>query len=232
MALFPLSVPDLLDRLESFHGPQEPCWPVEPYEFLIWWHCGYPASDSACARGWQALMKSVGVEPERILAASQRKLTDALKAGGMVPEVRAQRLQEIARRVQNEFGGDLRAALVGPMAKVRKTLKMFPGIADRGVDRMLLFGGVAPIAAVPSNCPHVPVRIRSGDEGGNYGATYREAQSLIRAEVAEEIYARKRAFLLLKQHGQKVCKRVRPDCGACPVSDSCVYFAQSTAAAR
>jgi len=58
-----LTIPDLLDELEAFYGPQEPCWPVDPYQFLIWWHCGYPASDATCTRGWSALKREVGVEP-------------------------------------------------------------------------------------------------------------------------------------------------------------------------
>ena len=83
------------------------------------------------------------------------KLAKALKAGGMVPEIRALRLTDIAARVENEFEGDLRAGLVGPIPKVRQLLKKFPNIADPGADRILLFAGVAPVSAVPSNCPHV-----------------------------------------------------------------------------
>ncbi len=103
----------ILDRLEQFHGPQQPHWPTEPYEFLIWWHCGYPASDAACARGWDALNRTTGIEPAQILDAGTAKLAGALKAGGMVPELRAMRLIEIASRVQREFGGDLRNGLTG-----------------------------------------------------------------------------------------------------------------------
>ena len=51
----------LLDRLEAIHGVQEPCFPTDPYEFLIWWHCGYPQSDDRCTRGWTALKAQVGV---------------------------------------------------------------------------------------------------------------------------------------------------------------------------
>jgi len=225
MALKSLSVPVLLDRLESFHGPQEPCWPVEPYAFLVWWHCGYPASDAVCARGWHALKSEVGVEPRHILAASQAKLAHALKAGGMVPEVRAQRLQQIAERVQNEFGGNLRTALVGRIKDVRKTLKRFPGIADPGADRILLFAEVAPVAAVPSNCAHVLVRIQLGLERENYTVTYREAQELIDTEVPSQFHARARAYLLLKEHGQKICKGTKPKCAECPVHANCAYYA-------
>jgi len=217
-----LNVAELLDRLEAFHGPQEVLWPIDPYEFLIWWHCGYPQSDAACARGWAALKQSVGTDAQRILAAPQSKLIAAMKAGGMVPEQRAAYLHEIARRVQDEFGGDLRAAVAGPVARARKLLKSFHSIADPGADRILLFAQLIPTAAIPSNCPHVLVRIQAGPEGTNYGATYRDAQSLIEQNVPEQFHARQRAYLHLKQHGQTICKRT-PNCGACPVRNNCAY---------
>jgi endonuclease III len=134
------------------------------------------------------------------------------------------RLKEIAARVQNEFGGDLRAALIGTLTGIRKTLKSFPGIADPGADRMLLFADIAPVAAVPSNCVQVLVRIRSGTESDNYGVTYREAQRAIEAEVPAKFDARTRAYLLLKRHGQELCKRTNPGCDRCPVSASCAFF--------
>src|SRR5712692_4362091 len=146
-----ISIPDLLDKLEKFYGKQEPSWPVDPYEFIVWWQCGYPASDAACTKGWEKLKSEVGIEPHNLLAATPRKIGSAVKAGGMVPELRALRLKEIAMRVKDQFGGDLRAALVGALSKARKTLKEFPCIADPGADRILLFAGITPIAAVPSN---------------------------------------------------------------------------------
>jgi endonuclease III len=222
-----ISVADVLDRLEKFYGPQEPSFPVEPYEFLIWWHCGYPASDAACEKGWKNLKQQVGIEPQQLLAARPAKIADALKAGGMVPELRAERLKEIAMRVKDEFGGDLRSALAGPLAKVRKTLKSFPGIADPGADRILLFAGIAPLAAVPSNCIHALIRILQGPEGENYSASYREAQRAIAAEVPEKFDARMRAYLLLKTHGQQTCKRTNPKCEECPVQSKCAFFAKS-----
>jgi len=194
------TVPGLLDQLEKFYGKQEPCWPVDPYEFLVWWQCGYPASDAACSKGWEKLTSEVGIEPQRLLKATPQKLSSALRTGGMVPELRGLRLKEIAMRVQDEFGDDLRGALVGPLAKARKLLRTFPGIADPGADRILLFAEIVPIAAVPSNCPQVLVRLLRGEESGNY------------------------AYLLLKRHGQEICKRTKPLCEKCPVSSNCVFF--------
>lgn len=215
---------DVLQHLESFYGKQEPTWPTDPYLFLVWWHCGYPASDAACSKGWASLNRDIGSELEKILAAPPAKLAAALKPGGMVPELRAMRLKEIAARVKDEFGGNLRAALVGPIPQVRSALKKFPNIADPGADRILLFAGIAPLAAVPSNCPHVLVRILHGQERENYGVTYREAQQAIASEVPEKFDARIRAYLLLKRHGQELCKRTKPKCHECPVNSICAYF--------
>lgn len=221
----PLSVTSVLDKLEAHYGPQQPCWPIEPYQFVIWWHCGYPASDTACSKGWAALKREVGTEPHTILAVSQAKLAQALKAGGMVPDLRAMRLQQVAERVANEFGGDLSAGLVGPVKEIRKALKRFPGISDSGVDRILLFAGRQQAAAVPSNCPQVLVRIQLGPEPENYSVNYRGAQQMIEAEVPEQFHARMRAYLLLKKHGQTLCKRNQPKCDQCPVRANCAYFA-------
>jgi endonuclease III len=220
-----VTVPGILERLEAFHGKQQPCWPTDPYLFLVWWHCGYPASDAACARGWESMNRKVGTSIEDILAAPPAKLASALKPGGMVPELRAMRLKEIAARIKDNLGGDLSAALVGPVAQARKLLKGFPNIADPGADRILLFAGLVPVAAVPSNCPHVLVRILHGRERENYGVTYREAQQAIEKEVGETFDARTRAYLLLKRHGQEICKLKNPKCPECPVKSCCAFFA-------
>ena len=221
----PSPLPELLNILESFYGPQQPSWPTDPYDFLVWWHCGYPASDATCARGWAALTKSIGTTPEKLLATSPEKLAAALKAGGMVPELRALRLKEIAMRVKDYLNGDLLAAISGPLDQARKELKKFPNIADPGADRILLFGHIAPVSAVPSNCPHVLVRILLGRERENYSVTYREAQEAIATQTPATFEARTRAYLLLKQHGQATCKRTHPKCDQCPVNTKCAFFA-------
>ena len=84
---------------------------------------------------------------------------------------------------------------------------------------------ISPVAAVPSNSPHVVIRVQHGKERQSYGVTYREAQQAIEAEVPEKFDARARAYLLLKRHGQDLCKRTKPKCWQCPVSSSCAFFA-------
>lgn len=222
-----LTLSEILNRLEKFYGSQEPSFPVDPYEFLVWWYCGYPASDVACTKGWNSLTRDVGIDPVKLMKAKATKLAAAIKPGGMFPELRAERLQELAFRVENEFGGDLRAALAGPVPKARKLLKSFHGIADPGADRILLFARISPIAAVPSNCAGVLLRIRNKATSKNYSATYREEQRVIASELPETFEARARAYLLLKRHGQHLCKRSNPKCAECPLELHCAYAALS-----
>ena len=64
----------LLDALEACHGEQSAPWPADPYLFLVWLHCGYPASELNCAKGWASLLGAVGVDAESIQKANPAKL--------------------------------------------------------------------------------------------------------------------------------------------------------------
>ena len=214
----------ILKTLAGKYGALQPDFPTDPYEFLVWWHCGYPQSQKACAKGWAALTEVTAIDPEDLLRAKTDRLAQALEPGGMLPELRAVRLKEIAERVLKGFGGDLGAALRATSHKqARAALVKFPSIANPGADRILLFGGIAPLAAVPSNCAHVLVRIEYGREGENYAAAYRRAQQSIEAAVPATFDARMQAYLLLRRHGQDICKRTNPKCGDCVVRSQCRY---------
>ena len=60
-------------------------------------------------------------------------------------------------------------------------------------------------------------------ERETYRANYRESQQAIAAQVAETFTARIRAYLLLRRHGQELCKRTKPICEKCPVRLKCAF---------
>src|SRR5262249_18819453 len=193
-----LTVREVLNQLEKFYGKQEPCWPSDPYLFLLWWYCGYPASDASCSKGWKQLTEKIGSDPDAILAAPPASLAAVLKPGGMLPELRAERMKEVTARIKDEFGGDLRASLSGPIPKVRKILKSFPSIGDPGADRILLFAGIQPVAAVPSNCTGVLGRIQKGGGEKNYNDSYRAAQRMLESVKPATFLDWSQRYLLLQ----------------------------------
>ena len=229
------SLASILNQLEKHYGEQRAVGPRALYEMILFVNCGYPATDASCAKGFDALKGEVGTKPEEILAAPKAKLAKLMRLGGIVPELRAERLKTIAKIVNEEFGGDLPWALGKMMQddkppadkrirRVKSALKEFPVIGEPGADKILLFAGLAPVAAVPSACPGVPQRILFGEEDKNYGAGYRAAQEAMSAELPETFDVRQRAYLLLKRHGAEICKRTKPKCEICPVSGMCAYF--------
>jgi len=217
----------ILDLLEQHYGKLKPRPPSGAYAMVIYANCGYPANDATCAKGFQALKKKIGIQPDEILAASDQELTGILRLGGIFPELRARRLKEIAARVNNKYSGDLATALQKPVPEARKVLKQFPTIGDPGAEKILLFTKAAPVAAVPSNCVHVPLRLGIGTAFKTYAKDYRSTQEALAAELPETCEARLRAYLLLQHHGQELCKRSRPKCDECPVTIECRYY-QST----
>jgi len=206
-------VTKILDTLEKTFGRVAVPKRARAYDMLVRAQCGYPASEDACEKGWKALRATVGTSPDEILGAPRAKLVKAMRAGGIVPEVRAERLRAIAKRAKE--GADFAD---------RKTLKKLPTIGDPGADKILLFSRVLPIAAVPSNATQVPARIGIGKSLPSYAATYRSAERALDAALPKTFDARIRAHLLLKRHGQDVCKRSRPRCELCPLTRDCDYF--------
>ena len=228
----------VLDELEKHYGVQSAVGPSDPYEMILFVNCGYPATDASCTKGYEPLKAEVGTKPEQILKAPSTKLAKLTQPGGMFPELRAERLKLIARIANENFGGDLKWALEKlitdentpadkRLRRVKGALKEFPVIGEPGADKILLFSGMLPIAAVPSACTDVPQRILFGEEDRNYGRGYRASQEAIAAEVPEKFEARQRAYLPLKKHGQEICKRTKPKCEICPISRMCDYFREA-----
>jgi len=214
----------ILKRLEKFYGKQKPVGPTDAYEMVIYRNSGYPQSDARCGNGFEALKREIGLRPEEILAAPDARLAEVMRAGGMVPELRARRLKEIALMVVRDFGGDLQAALKLPPKEAKKAFKRFPTIADAGAEKILLFTGTAAVAALPSNGIHVPLRLGFGTERKSWAASYRGAQEAVRTELPEDCDSHLRAYLLLKRHGEELCRNTQPICERCPVSDECRYY--------
>ena len=202
---------------------------------IVFLNCGYPATDTLCSKGFEALKQEVGLSPREILALSEAKLAKLLRVGVILPEVRAARLHEIARKVKTEFGGDLKAALKKRLRLekeqpgkgirgAKNALQEFPVIGEPSAEKILLFSKLAPVAAVPSAFVEVTARLWFGKTGKNYAVDYRSARDVLSAGLPETFEARQRAYLLLKKHGQQTCKRSRPKCEICPLTAQCAYI--------
>jgi|SRR5579871_1502700 len=219
-----MEIRSILDGLEKHYGKIKAAGPADAYEMILYANCGYPANDLSCPKGFDALRRLVGLAPEEILAAPETQLTQIMRLGGIVPDLRARRLKEIAGRVRDKFGGTLQGVLRGPLPEAKKALKQFPTIGDPSAEKILLFTNTAPVAAVPSGHVHVLHRLGFGTEKKSYAAGYRSAQEALEKALPADCATRQRAYLLFQHHGRQICKRTRPICRACPVTAHCAFF--------
>ncbi len=218
-----MTLQDILDRLEAHYGEVASPTPSEPYELVLFLNSGSPASDESCAKGFAALKAEVGLKPAAILAADEAGLARIMRRGGIVPELRAQRLKWIAAFVQDQLGVDLKGALLRDPGGARRLLMKFPTLGEPAVERILLFCGLEPAAAAPAGGLQVLTRLGLCEEGKAFAATYRAARAAIEAGVPADFAARQRAYLLLKTHGRRLCRRAAPLCQACPLAADCAY---------
>lgn len=212
----------LVDKLQQHYGSPAPVPSTDPLELVIWENIAYLASDNRRAEAFATLKQRIGTRPEQILAAKHSELA-AIGKTGILPDVSAEKLLAIAKIAYEEFDSDLRPVLKKPLPQAKKALKRFPGIGDPGAEKILLFTGSYPVMALDSNGLRVLYRVGFAEEQKNYSATYRLVQDAIHGQLPSDYDSLVRAHQLLRQHGQELCKRSKPRCADCPLSDSCNY---------
>ncbi len=216
---------EIVSKLEShYRRPKAPVV-VEPFDLIIWENIGYLVDDDRREIAFEALRNQVGLKPTDILAPPTEQLIGITKLGGIHPELRAQRLKEIAHIVLNDFEGDLLNALQLPLPKAIKALKKFPSIGEPGAEKILLFTKTHPILALESNGLRVLLRLGFGEDHKNYATSYRLVQEDLADQIGDDCDFLIRAHQLLRQHGKELCKTKAPDCQSCPLVTSCTYYA-------
>ncbi|HEY3997894.1 MAG TPA: hypothetical protein VGO93_03455 [Candidatus Xenobia bacterium] len=198
----------VLQALTLQHGdPQPPYRTV--FELVMWENAGYLVDDT---RRDDIMRGFPNLSPDGLLSTPFETLLQLAARGGMRPQARIDHWLEIATLAR-----DL------PAQPTRRDLKRFPGIGDPGVDKLLLFTGRQPILALDSNALRVLLRLGYGEEDKNYPATYRSVQKAAQAELPRDCPTLTSASLVLRRHGQSLCRRTSPQCALCPVTALCAY---------
>jgi endonuclease-3 len=211
-------------KLATAYGQAEPVL-ADPFQLIIWENIAYLVDDNRREQAFKTLKKEIGLKPTDILAAPMEQLIEILKLGGVHPELRAQRLKESAQIVLTDFEGDLDTTLKLPLQKAIKALQKFPAIGEPGAEKILLFTKTYPVLALESNGLRVCLRLGFGEEKKNYSASYKSVHEALASEGGDCEFLIS-AHQLLRHHGKKICKRSNPKCDECPLTKTCLYFAQ------
>lgn len=218
------SLQKIIAQLAAHYGKPEPPITTDPFELILLDNIAYLATDARRAAAFTMLRKRAGTKPHEILAASDDCLMEATKLGGVRPDLRVTRLQEIALIAMSEFEGNLKQALKLPLPKAKHALRKFPGIGEPGAEKILLFTRSYPVLGLDSNGLRSLLRLGFGEEKKNYTQTYRCVQEAIKDHLKADYDWLICAHILLRQHGKELCKTSAPFCEKCPARKSCAYF--------
>jgi endonuclease III len=218
-----MQLAEALDRLEARYGKQLAPPTTDPFELILWENVAYLADDPTRLSAFHMLQNRVGTRPDDILAAHPESLLQVARAG-IIPEQTVEKLRAAAQLARDEADGDLGLVHSLPLARARRLLRRFPGLGEPGADKILLFSRTQPVFALDSNGLRTLLRRGYGREAKNYAATYRSVIAAIEGELPRGVEGLIRAYLLLRRHGQELCRRTSPVCEACPLAPDCAYW--------
>jgi endonuclease-3 len=211
----------ILAQLRSRYGPPIPPPAKTAFELVAWEKAAYLAPDSRRADAFALLKRKIGLSPRKILAASRAELLDVLATGGIASTERAHRLIEAAELVLGDFDGSLDEVCKRPLTDAKKQLMRIYGVGEPGAEKILLFTRSHAVMGLDSNALRVLQRLGYGREGKTYTATYRSVTAAALPEIGTSFDRLIEANLLLRQHGQTICKTTSPKCGACVLREDC-----------
>jgi endonuclease-3 len=215
-------LPRLLEALRGYYGTLKPPPACGAFELVVWEKVAYLATDARRLAAFELLRKTVGLTPQAMVSAKRSAIVDALTAGGIAAPERATHLIAAAELVIGDFDGRLDDVCSRPLSDAKRALKRIYGIADPGAEKILLLTGNHRVLGLDSNGLRVLSRLGYGVQSKTYSTTYKSATDAALLELSGVPMAGLiEANLLLRHHGQTLCKTSNPKCGACVLRDVC-----------
>jgi endonuclease III len=217
----------IVAQLLKQHGRQAPPPADTAFALVLWEKVAYLAPDDRRAEAFEMLRKRVGLTPQAILAAKLSVLCEIVAVGGKVEvNKRAAHMQDAAAIVVDEFGGSLDNVLRLPHRDAMRALQRIYGIGEPGAERILLLMRAQRVLPLDSNGARTMVRLGYGEDHRNYSTMYRSVRDAAAKELRDDFDWLIDAHLLLRRHGQEVCKTSAPRCEMCSVRADCAYAAR------
>ena len=191
-----------------------------PWQWVLWENVVYLADDARRAAAFEVLRQNTEFEPDAILDADDDALLIATSTG-ILARQQANKLRECAQIALDDFHGNVDTVLDWPPIKALRALKQFPGMGTPGAEKILMFEGAFNQLALDSNGLRVLLRLGFGEEQKAYAATYKSVREALGKQAPTQSAELAQAHMLLRQLGQEVCTRTKPNCASCPLKKPC-----------
>ena len=211
----PPSLKWVFRRLLSRYGEQ-PWFPVEdPFALLIGTILSQNTNDKNRDRAFAQLKQTIPITPSSMATADIRTLQKAIRSAGLW-RIKATRIRQVARKVLDEYGGDIDQVIRGPLETARSSLLALPGIGYKTTDILLLCYGRHPVIPLDTHCLRVSQRLGYGN-GKDYEATRKRLQQ----PFSNDPRALYQLHIGIITHGRQICHARRPKCIECMLKPKC-----------
>ncbi len=152
--------------------------------------------------------------PAQLAEAHLREIEKLIRPAGLY-KAKARNLREMARIIQEKYGGDLGRILEKPPDEARRELLEFPGVGYKTADCVLLFAGGRDVLPVDVHVARTAKRLGF--------ASLKDSPERVREKLEPLVPKGRRgeAHLLLIELGRQYCRASKPLCSKCPVNDLC-----------
>jgi endonuclease III related protein len=199
------------DKLFAAYGPQG-WWPGEtPFEVAVG---AILTQNTAWTNVEKAIknLKDVDALRSSVLHAMQsEELAELIRPAGYY-RLKAGRLKNFVRRIEEDFGGDFESMFSLPIHALREVLLGISGIGPETADSILLYAAKLPIFVVDN----YTARIAKRHGWVDFEADYHQLQEALQGALEENVDRFNEYHALLVRVAKSHCK-TRPICDGCPL---------------
>ena len=185
-----------------------------PFETLIQTILSQNTNDRNSEAAMRKLRKRYRITAKALSRAKVRELIPYIKSAGLYRS-KGPRIIEVARIIQDQYGGRLAPLLNLPYEQAKEKLMTLPGVGPKTADILLAFVAKNPIIPVDTHISRVTKRLGIAQPNANYERTRVPLENLIPPRK------RVRVHLSIIAFGREICRAPRPCCAICPVNKWC-----------
>lgn len=203
---------EIYATLLNHYGPQR-WWPAEtPFEMVVGAILTQNTNWKNASKAIDGLKQANLLSFESINNLSLEELASCIRSAGYY-NLKAQRLKNLVRMLDEEYGGDLSLLVHEDWQQSRLKLLSVKGIGEETADSILLYACLQPVFVVDTYTHRVFSRHNLLEEECSYGDIQERFMDNLPADAAlfNEYHA------LIVRVAKEYCKKNTPCCADCPL---------------
>lgn len=213
---------DIYNRLLSYYGPQH-WWPGDgPFEVIVGAILTQSAAWTNVEKGIANLKMAGALSPQALRDLPPSRLAELIHSCGYY-NAKAAKLKAFAEWFGKRFDDSLEKMFACDTGLLREELLEVHGIGEETADSILLYSGNKPVFVIDAytrriiDCLGLEPR----------GAKYADYQELFMCNFPHDIQMFNEYHALLVALGKNVCRKNKPLCKVCCLSESCKHCNKS-----